>query len=582
MPTRVQRKPLARSKDHILDLDLPPGDWIVWWYSAYQYNRDSTAPWVNVVFRRLEDNHPNEFETRRISVSTLGLYQPGYILENNQMSARAEVAVEEFKVDYKAWKFNSRSYAESVNLPAPFSDSDYELPLECHKDWVIELPIDGGKLIMNCTEFLVRGYSRRPEIPRILSTHEWSEAERRLFAKVNINYSDWTIFPHRNIVNEDTYLLAHIQCDISTKEACKYIFNQLDTEEFRSGALHHIQVKPWFFGKGSLTCRGYRVNNGKDFLCTELIGMSLPEGKPFETIRLKKEKDDDALEDNINLQELRRPEQASLETLPLTNRHDPGRSGQRETIEHGEFSVGFPNRHVRRTFEVTNYSKQKNILKDGPANDKFSPNDNSSNGDSLTGKVLISTMETPERTGGTLLNMWNAFQHLKDEGHIESVDWFVPDNIFNNSLPLTCIEIEGKGLPWAEMGDGRQRGLLLLRIKAADKTVLVAELERGLNSVAGSDAHSEDTISGMVCLIDSLKQACITATAISENIAAHRGNFKKLRGTQGLPELKIFRHKKSLANTVPLESTAINALNLAGFDIPKLRPIKSDQKKQQP
>lgn len=580
MPAPVQRKPLARSKDHILDLDLPPGDWIVWWYSAYQYNRDSAAPWVKVVFRRLEDNHLSEFETRQISISTLGLYQPGYILENNQMSSRAEVVVEDFKINYKDYKLNSRSYAESKNIPAPFSDRDYELPSECNKDWVIELPIDGGKLIINCTEFLVRGYSRRPEIPRILSTYEWSEAERRLFARININYTDWTIFPHRDIVNEDTYLLAHIQCDLSTKEACKYIFNQLDNDEFSSGAPHHIQVKPWFFGMGTLTCRGYRVNNGKDFLCTELIGMSLPEGKPFETIRLKKEKDENALEDTINLQELHRSEPASLESLPLTNKHDPRRSGQRETIEHGEFRIKFPDRHVRRTFEITNYSKQRIIIKDRQAAEQFSPNEGNGRGDTLTGRVFISTMETPERTGGTLINMWHAFQHLKKQGHIKSVDWFVPDNTFDDSLPLTCIEIEGNGLPWAEMGGGRQRRLLLLRIRTAEKTVLVAELERGLNPVSGSDAQSEDTISGMVCVVKHLQQACIMAKAISEHIASHRGNFKKLRKIQGLPEFAVFRHNKNTANTVPLESTAINALILAGIDIPRLRPIKHDQKKQ--
>lgn len=582
MPQPISRTPLIRSKDHYLDLELPEGDWIVWWYSAYYYDPSTKAPLINVLFRKLEDGFPTTFRFQKIPVSLLGLYQPGYILEGNTVSARAETAVEEFEVDYRDWIFDSRRYAEKNKSPMPFSDADYALPAECQDDWLMEIPTSKGNLLINCTEFLVRGYSRRSEIPRILTGYEWHDVEERLFSIINKNYSSWIIYPHAQIVNEDTYLLAHIQCDIYTREACRSIFSNLHTDNYKSGNPEHPHIKPWFLGKGKVKCRGYRVNDRKDFLCTELIGMSLPEGKPFETIRFKKEKNDDALYDALNLQDLHHPEKTTLERLPLTDKNEPRRGGQREEIEHGEFQVLYPARHVRRTKEITDYAKHKHVINDSPAAEQFTTNEHHGNGDFLTGRVFISTMDIPENVGGTLLNMWNAFQHLKKLGHINSVDWFVPDNVFGNKLPLTCVEIDGKRLPWAELGNGRQRGMLMLRIRAQNKTFLVVELERDLNPTSkNGDIYTEDKISGMICSVRSLGEACNLARILSDNIAHYKGNFKKLRALRGLPDFKTFHHKSSRANTVPLESTAINALLIAGLDIKKLRTNKNSKKTEQ-
>lgn len=575
MHSPISRKALSRTRTLDLDLDLPTGEWIVCWHSSYLYSRDSTVPLTNTIFRRLEGEHLGEFKTRPIAVSRLGHYQPGHIVADNKLVGYVDSDTEDFDVNYNAWKFVSKQFARKEGFPLPFTDADYELPTECDGDWLIELPIVGGSLLINCTEFLVRAYSRRSEIPRILATYNWTGVNNRFFSYHKKHESDWVIYPHASMVDEDMYFLAHAKYDLHTIKACRYIHAQLDNEHFKSGAPYHLQVKPWFLGPGKLRCRGYRINNGRDFLCTELIGMSLPEGKPFEFVRLKSDKNDNAEYENRIPLDQRKNQQSDNNLVPMTDNAQPRRGGSREDIDLGDFAVIYPSRSVRRTKEITNTSKSIVILGEEPQAEQFTTSENHGNGDLLTGRLFISYRDLPISAGGTLIDMWNAFQHLQKAGHITSVCWYVPDDTFGNSLPLSCIEIANPSHPWTDIGGGRKRGMLALRIRAKNKTFLVLEFERALTpSRKNSAMLEEDKISGMICEIESLRQAIDVIHTVSQGIAEKRGNFKSLNG---LPKFKIFPHKHSKENNVPLESTAINALILMDLDIPRAR--KADPQK---
>ena len=575
MHAPISRKALSKARALDLDLDLPAGEWVVWWHSSYLHNRDSTVPLTNTLFRRLVGEHLEEFKTCPIAVSRLGHYQPGYIIADNTLVGYIDSETEEFEINYRDWKFVSRKFARSNNLKLPFTDADYELPAECDEDWLIDLPIADGSLLINCTEFLVRAYSRRGEIPRILATYDWAGVEQRFFSIKKKHAPDWVIYPHASMVDEDMYFLAHARYDSYAIKACKYIHIQLDNEPFKNGAPYHLQVKPWFLGPGKLKCRGYRVNGGKDFLCTELVGISLPEGQPIEFIRLKSDKHDKSEYDKRIPLDQRKHQQNDNKLVPMTDIAQPRRGAQKENIDLGEFEVIYPSRRVIRTKEITNTSKTRAVLSDAPQAEQFTTSENHGNGDELTGRLFISYRDVPASAGGTLIDMWNAFQHLRKSGRINSVYWYVPEDIFGDSLPLTCIEIANPNHPWLDIGGGRKRGMLALKIQANDQTFLVLEFERAL---IPSEKHSsllkEDEISGMICKIKSRRQACDTIYTISQNIAEKRGNFKSL---EGLPDFKIFPHKHSKENNVPLESTAINALRLMGLDIPRAR--KTEQQK---
>ena len=576
MHSPISRKALSKTRTLDLDLDLPTGEWIVCWHSSYLYTRDSTVPLTNTIFRRLlEGEHLGEFKTFPIAVSRLGYYQPGHIVSDNTLVGYVDSETEEFEVNYSNWKFVSKEFARSKGLPLPFTDADYELPTECDGDWLIDLPISGGSLLINCTEFLVRAYSRRSEIPRILATYDWAGVKHRFFSYQKRHDPDWVIYPHASMVDEDMYFLAHAKYDLHTIKACKYIHAQLDNASFKNGAPFHLQVKPWFLGSGKLRCRGYRVNNGRDFLCTELIGMSLPEGKPFECIRLKSDKDDQSESDKRIPHDQRKHQQSDNNLVPMTDNAQPRRGSQKEDVDLGEFAVIYPSRPVRRTKEITNTSEAKAVLSDTPQAEQFTTSENHGNGDELTGRLFISYRDVPASAGGKLIDMWNAFQHLQNSGHIDSVCWYVPEDTYGDNSPLNCIEIANPTHPWVNLGGGRTRGMLALRIKANNQTFLVLELERALiPSKENSSLVEEETISGMICKIKSRQQACDIIYTVSQNIAEKRGNFKSI---SGLPDFKIFPHKQSKENNVPLESTAINALILMKLDIPRARKAESQK-----
>lgn len=575
MHSPVSRKTLSKTRTLDLDLHLPAGEWVVCWHSSYLYTRDSTVPLVNTIFRRLRGEHLGEFETRPIAVSRLGLYQPGQILSGNTLVGYVDTETEEFEVNYSDWKFINRQHHRSNGRALPFTDAEYELPPECDGDWLINLPIADGSLLINCTEFLVRAYSRRSEIPRILTTYSWPGVKQRFFSYQKKHDTDWVIYPHASMVDEDMYFLAHAKYDLHTIKACRTIHSQLDNEAFKNGVPFHLQVMPWFLGPGKLRCRGYRINNDQDFLCTELIGMSLPEGSPFEFIRLKSDKDDQS-EDNRRIpQNQHKLQQSDNNLVPMTDNAQPRRGAQKEDVDLGEFAVIYPSRPVRRTKEITNTSKAKVVLTDAPQAEQFTTSENHGNGDELTGRLFLSYRDVPASAGGKLIDMWNAFQHLQKSGHIDSVCWYVPEDTYGNSLPLTCIEIANPTHSWINLGGGRTRGMLALRIRAKNQTFLVLELERALTPTKDDSALlKEDTISGMICKISSRQQACDIIHTVSQGIAEKRGNFKAIAG---LPDFRTFRHRNSDKNNVPLESAAINALLLMGLDIPRARKAKQQK-----
>ena len=142
------------------------------------------------------------------------------------------------------------------------------------------------------------------------------------------------------------------------------------------------------------------------------------------------------------------------------------------------FAVIYPSRPVRRTKEITNTSKAKVVLTDAPQAEQFTTSENHGHGDELTGRLFISCRDVPASAGGKLIDMWNAFQHLQKSGHIDSVCWYVPEDAYGNSLPLTCIEIANPTHSWIDLGGGRTRGMLALRIKAKNQTFLVRSLRR--------------------------------------------------------------------------------------------------------
>ncbi|MCT7343337.1 hypothetical protein N5K55_29895 [Pseudomonas aeruginosa] len=121
MPQKVQRvryEPSdSRKNTYECSLSLPEGDWVVWWYSRLKRNGlDHTVPLVMVILRRLDgDLLQDDFVTRKIALSRLCFYQPGYILVDNVVSERLATDAEWFDVSFRIagnkWNYKKNNRA---------------------------------------------------------------------------------------------------------------------------------------------------------------------------------------------------------------------------------------------------------------------------------------------------------------------------------------------------------------------------------------------------------------------------------------------------------------------------------------
>ncbi|MBD2837117.1 hypothetical protein ID144_08720 [Pseudomonas sp. JM0905a] len=534
---------------------------------------DHTVPLVNVVFRKLnEDVLTDEFVTRRIALSRLCFYQPGYILVNNLVAAKVAAETHWFDVNFRItgthWSFQT---AEQLNLGSP--NSPHFLPPHCAKDWSIAFSQGKGLLLLNCMEFLVRGYSRRSEIPRILTTYHWGEAELRLLAKPTPSEEKivkkkqpaggekWIVYPHKDMVTEDDVFLAHIANDDTyAATAARSLFAQVNGDDFKSGTPKTLQVRPWFNSETKLKCRGFWFDDNKSFFCTELVGLQEPSGCLVEARREKAVKKEDATEDRL-ISDAERLLRENPETLVLTDLNQPRSAYPREEIEDGTFDL-IRTRTVRRIKIAKPTDRQKVLKKDELPVEKLSTGDPCGQRDKNTGKAVLATREIGVNSDGVLQEMWKSFLRLKDAGEIEQLWWFVPPSQRHKIGPPQCVAFTEdptniERTKWLTLKDGRTRGLLFLLIWAESQFFLVVEIERELKKKQGK--LEEEPFRGFICPVADAVEATRIIGFLDAELPKCKGVFKNIE--DDLPDgHDLFDHQPTQNAKAWFDATAVQAL----------------------
>lgn len=585
---RIRYQPSeARKRTSACSLSLPEGDWVVWWYSRLQRNgMDHTVPLALVIFRRLDgDRLTSDFVTRRIALSRLCFYQPGYILVDNEVAERIELETKWIDVNFK-WDGDHWKFREIPTLGLTLPNSPYLLPISCIVDWAMVFKTGEGKnLILNCIEFLVRGFSRRSEIPRILATYDWHEVEDRLFAKNTPNEekipygkkvtgSDkWIVYPDSDMVKDDDLLLAHIANDKTyAAHAAREVFSQLNNAEFRSGKAQPILVKPWFIGETKLKCRGFEVDN--NFYCTELIGIQEPSGIAIEARR-------DHLSRTPTPEERLEQERLILlrsdpMTLALTDLNQPRSLHPREEVEDSSFEV-IKNRVVNRV-KVPKLSGRRRTLRDhGPEVEDYSTGDPAGQRNDTTAKVVLATREFGINSQGVLHEIWKSFQRLKSSQQIQNLWWFEPPDKKHSGSDFKCIEFridltDKARSSWLTLKNGGTRGLQLILVRVNNIFYLVVEIERNSWITKNGD-YTEDSFSGLICEVADSKEAAMIVAGLDEHLPGHKGVFKKLK-IEFPNQAEIFEHRPTGNPDGWFDATAVLALAKMGVKIS--RPTGSD------
>lgn len=593
---KVQRVPYvpsaSRQRTYECSLSLPPGDWVVWWYSSLRRNGlDYTVPLVNVVFRRLKgDKLTGTFVKRRIALSRLCFYQPGYVLVDNVLSERLATDAEWFDVNFNraAGKW---SFMQIAELKLSSDESGFLLPKYCDNEWGLVFKLGNGKkLILNCVEFLVRGYSRRSEIPRILATYEWSEVESRLFAqqtpdnekiskwKTPTGTEKWIVYPHSDMVKDDDVLLAHIANDETyAANAAKSIFSQLDPTRFRNGEELPITAAPWFNSETKLKCRGFWSEDKKNFYCTELVGLEEPTGIPIEARRDHSTRTPTP-EDRIEQERLIALRDDPM-TIVLTDLNQPRSQYPREEVEDSSFEV-IKTRVVNRIKVPKLTGRQKTIKKDELEIEDFSTGDAAGQRNDTTGKAVLVDREFGVNSSGMLYEMWKSFERLKAAQQIDHLWWFVPPSDKHSNSDFQCIAFKDdfrdpQITKWLSLRNGGQRGLLLILVRVQWKFILIVEIQRD-EWIDKHGIYKEDSFSGLVCEVADSSEATQIFNELNDYLPSRKGVFPGFKSS--LPNnIKVFEHRSTGNPDGWCDATAV--LALSKMEVKVRRPQTLDTEK---
>lgn len=580
MPQKVQRVPYvpsaSRKRTYECSLSLPQGDWVVWWYSSLKRNgQDHTVPLINVVFRRLKgDKLTATFVKRRIALSRLCFYQPGYILVDNVLSERLATDAKWFDVNF-SYAGKNWSQVQIPKLGLSTAESAFLLPKYCDDEWALVFNFGKDKkLILNCVEFLVRGYSRRSEIPRILATYEWSEVKSRLFAqdtpdeeiipkrKTLTGTEKWIVYPHRDMAEDDDVLLAHIANDTTyAAKAARSVYSQLDPVRLRNGEELPITVLPWFNSETKLKCRGFWSADKTSFYCTELIGLKEPTGIPIEPRRDHSTRTPTP-EDRIEQERLIALRDDPM-TIVLTDLNQPRSQYPREEVEDSSFEV-IKTRVVNRIKVPKLTGQQKTIHKDGAEIEDFSTGDAAGQRNDTTGKAVLVDREFGVNSSGMLYEMWKSFQRLKAAQQIDHLWWFAPPSQKNSNSDFQCVAFEDdlknpKATKWLSLKKGGQRGLLLILVKVQDKFILVVEIQRD-EWIDKHGIYKEDNFSGLVCEVADSGEATHIVKELNGYLPGKKGVFLQFKSS--LPnKIEVFEHRSTGNPNGWCDATAVLALS---------------------
>lgn len=589
VPHQIQREKLAlsrsRRRSKELDLKLPPGEWIVWWYSKIVRNlADNTVPLVKVVFRALDGNNlTGEIEIRDIALSRLRLYQMGVILQDGYPVAKVGMTTEYFDVDFSnGWKWNRVSRHQ---LCAP--SSPYLLPKDCDDDWLLRFTLpDRKSLIVNCIDFLVSGYSLGSELPRILTTYEWPEVMSRLLAQSTPleerNLPDQlVVYPHRDMLQKDRAILALLaNGDGCATRAAKHLFSQVSPKSFKSGQPHSLQVRPWFLGATTLKCRGFWTQGKTHFICTALVGTREPPGLKIDIRRVANARDENAPGDLATpLEKGRRLAESDLDIV-MTDSHQPISDYIHEDIEAEEFEF-ITTRESTRTKVEKPFGQVRFVPKDMDLPEKYGTGDSQGQGDAATGKMTTSAITIDIEAQGALIEMWKAFSRMALGGKIKGLSWYVSDHAHTEGPPK-CIafsdrlelgpswehrdpqaraeEFERQN-KWITIKEDVRRGMMYLLVTEGTDLYLVAEIQR--HRWIGKDSKpKEQSFCGLICHIHDhdtarIKQIC---GHIDQALPEHNGVFKNMSWPFDY-QCYIFPHHWGSDPNALLDKAAANALN---------------------
>ena len=569
---------------------------MVWWYGVLSPNRsDKYQPKVTVLFREIDNEGIllNNFQCKRVNVTSLGFMRIGTVWHDGKLVARASYTTKILDVNFSpaGWHYSSigkNAISDERRLiPRDMYPIFTGCPNAMADSWLLHFSTDDentSSLLIPCMEFFSRCYGFSETVKRILVTLPWSAAERRFFATPSeplpSNPGTWAICLGRDMLDDDALFLAHLKYDSYARNQAKQIWSQ--AESMSGTKPIFLKVSPWNQGLGNIRVAGINIQKTKTFLALNILGMSPPRSPNILYDRANTNKTEEADEDTINASAwtvaVRATRNLVPEGLSLAEDESPDQGTGAVDLDEskwewlGRSPVLIP---IRRSHTQS--------TRDGKA--IISPSSDSvvSAGEPHgTGKgIRHASIHAPIRleSKGTPLDMWEAFRLLVQQypDNLRDIGFFTFDADIQKGMrpfliPFQIPKKGSKGYTWSiiDAKTGRQRGASVTWIRTSSGYVFIMEIERRIRATEKTDGTTEkleESFSGLVFRLKNERELRRWVALVMETLPAKDGVFSNglLKCFPGLAW--TFRHVSSKNDTVPCESAARNALEKAGVTL---------------
>lgn len=553
------------------------GDAIVWWYGPVQQNpRARTVPHVNVVFRLLDAKDlPVDFKLVKIALSHLSYYRIGTIWRNGKCISDIELSsISPKNVDFtehSGWFYTSRYEARKVGLPRDFLDVDYPLLFKDNdKCWLLDFKLDDDKnMLVPCIEFLVRAYARNSEVYRALTALEWDDIFTVFYDTSNPPEKDWLVRPSRHMRDGDAVYLAHFLYDAYTAFQSRLINSQVLSADPTKQVL--LRVAPWFKGPAELEGRGLWINGGRTFLCLDITGCSLPQGREIEWERLHYDTDQGI--DGTGRTVMPRPVRTAKaeEFIAAVDDLDPDYHSETIIVKSAPFKQLGAERKVTKTTRTVKANTGTRGPK--PPEAKHHSTGQGTGSHKQTGKLHFESDALLE-SQGVLRDIWIALHDIETKNSmISGVHWYTPSERFNikgepkliSLVPHEDDQLPGKILNWVyiDRTTRQLRGVLVIRIKIAGVNYFLIELQRKKTGVE----EKEESFAGILFQshVESSEELNALIEAFCSRIRFKLGVVRDLKIL--FPEkTKFFNHRQQDEKLL-YRNTLINAFRYLGVNL---------------
>lgn len=530
---------------------LPEGRVTVWWYGPVLKQRKvPTIPLVRVFFRG-EENARIE---RDVALTDLGLLRIGSIWENGVRVGQTNHQVETPDLSFEPgdWQIASPKSDRYALIPK----DRYPLPFEEDRNNLIIFEWgDRGRLLIPCMEFFTRCYGRSAEVRRVLALYPWEEALRHLGQPIEAKPGQWGVQLSKRLYDDDAVFVAHLLHDPYAQEAARSICAQIEVAHKYA----FLKVKPWFKGPARLKVAGLRLDE-KTFLGLRILGCSDPPGLPILRDRENTNKVDRSSEPTpgtrVFIKSPSRPPVAGL-----TGALEPDRGSASLELREEPFLTLTLDR-PREVIDLRRAQSRKSVQRlpgAGPTT-HFSAGEAFGEGKGV-GQAAIRAPVI--RAGeGILLEMWRAARWLAEKNRVLSAHWYTPGRGFCSEstpelIPLTPFgeeeRVSASVRNWVFLEPERPRGVLLIRVRAGEKTAYLFEIERG----------PKEAFRGLVFTLDQESDLETQLGTLLDRVRHEKGLVQRL--APGWPgQAHAYKHVPGKGER-PYEGTVRSALGKVGI-----------------